>query len=88
MGRGKPRVTPGHPGCFGLGYYFGNIVGSSSASLPIIVSPSRFNIGFFNETSKAQNSIYPQKLANFLGIETFARETNRFIFQFEGAKNY
>jgi hypothetical protein len=38
--------------------------------------------------SKAQNSICPQKLANFLGIETFARETNRFIFQFEGAKNY
>ena len=42
----------------------------------------------FNGTSKAQNSICRQKLANFLGIETFARETNRFIFQFEGAKNY
>jgi len=33
------------------------------------VSPSRFDIGYFNETSKAQNSICPQKLANFLGIE-------------------
>ena len=68
--------------------FIGDIVGSSSTSLPIIVSPSRFDIGFFNETSKAQNSICPQKLANFLGIETFAQETNRFIFQFEGAKNY